>query len=272
MDPETTVLQIIADGQDAGRSFREKRPLFTPVPAAAGADMLDPRAPVQIQRIGHGLSRMGIVGDGNCMIHSILFATSPSYRSRTAPAQSYIADRFREIVNTRDAELRDLADVFFPEIGAAGLEESFEVLREAREEIDLEMGMLVARLTGHNLLAIQLDDALTIRPVALTWIGYDAALPTILINYLGGAVNVGQSGFQSGGHYETIIAAVRARGSSASTSASGHSSQTRKATASGRRKTAKAKKPAPIELNDATRFVFQPGDPALEPILAASAL
>ena len=164
----------------------------------------------EIQRLNPSpLMRIGTVGDGNCMLHSILFATSPTYRSCTdSEIQSEIADHFRDILNERSDELRDLADIFFADIGGnEALEESFEVLTTPRDEIDLEMGLLIARLYRYNFLAIQIKSNMSLKPARLTHRNWDNTLPTILVNYIGGGLDFGQKGskFSLGGHYEALL-------------------------------------------------------------------
>ena len=164
----------------------------------------------EIQRLNpNPLMRVGTVGDGNCMLHSILFATSPTYRSCTdSEIQSGIADHFRYILKDRIEELEDLADIFFPDIeGHVGLEESFDVLLEDREEIDLEMGLLIARLYQYNFLAIQIKSNMSLKPARLTHRNWDNTLPTILVNYIGGGLDFGQKGskFSISGHYEALL-------------------------------------------------------------------
>ena len=164
----------------------------------------------EIQRLNPSpLMRVGTVGDGNCMLHSILFATSPTYRLCTdSEIQSEIADHFRDILNERSDELRDLADIFFADIGGnVALEESFEVLTTPRDEIDLEMGLLIARLYRYNFLAIQIKSNMSLKPARLTHRNWDNTRPTILVNYIGGGLDFGQKGskFSLGGHYEALL-------------------------------------------------------------------
>jgi hypothetical protein len=202
----------------------------------------------------YSLGRVGTVGDGNCLIHSILTLMSPTYRSHNGPSRSRIADAFRNVLKAREAELRDLADATFPEIGgSAALEESFEVLRGDREEMNIEIAPLIGALYGVNLLAVQIRADMTMKPACATWKVFDPRRPTILVNYLGGGMNFGNADFMEGGHYESILAptlvvpAVAARGA------------TRKAS---------AKEPI-VSLNEvSTEYVFQPGDAHLAAIIA----
>lgn len=208
-----------------------------------------------------GLWRVGILGDGNCLIHTMLFAASPTYRAHTKAARKTIAIAVRATIAERLDDLRDLADAFYPEIGSAGLEEAFAVIPEDREEIGVEVAPLIARLYGCNFLAVQVREGLTLRPVRATMINYDPELPTILCNYIGGGVNFGHANFQEDGHYEVLIQAVQAAPAAASSSEK----------AAPKRKTRKAKKPKvpPFVLDDTvTRYIFNTGDAALEAVLA----
>jgi hypothetical protein len=166
----------------------------------------------QIQELPEGgLARIGTVGDGNCLLHSFLFALSPTYRSHNKAARSYIADEFRKILISRADELRNLADVTYPEIGgSAALEENFDILEGKREELNIEMAPLIAQLYGFNLLAVQVRGDMSLRPVCATYISYNPVLPTVLVNYLGGGLDIGNAaeGFMPGGHYEAIFAPI----------------------------------------------------------------
>jgi hypothetical protein len=163
-----------------------------------------------------GLARVGTVGDGNCMLHAILFSLSPTYRAHNMKARSYIAVKFREVLKARMEELKDIADIIYGVIGGAeALEHIFDTLKNSKDsQLDLQMGLLIGRLYNINFLAVQLQEDMTLKPVCETHLGYDAGLPTILINYQGGATNAGgndapkASGFMGGGHYEAILMPV----------------------------------------------------------------
>lgn len=215
---------------------------------------------------GYGLGRVGTVGDGNCLLHSLLFLLSPTYRAHDGDSRSEIADAFREVLKAREDELRDMADIAYVEIGgASALEESFEILQGDREEINIELAPLIGRLYGVNLLAVQINPDMTLRPVCATWQGFDATRPTILVNYLGGGLDFGNVGFMEGGHYEAIFAPVVTVSEEPSEAASAGAGARR----STRRKAASKKKaPTYITLNEvATQYVLQPGAPVLAPIL-----
>jgi hypothetical protein len=241
-------------------------------------DMLGWGAPPEIQELPiPPLLRVGTVGDGNCMLHSLLFATSPTYRSHDADSRSVIADRFREILIAREEELKDLADVFFVEIGGAGaLAESFDILHEGREEVNLELGLLIARLYGYNFLAVQVRDDMSLRPVRMTLTNRDETLPTILVNYIGGGLDFGQADFQADGHYEAIVAGTLAEIAAAkSSSSSSEKKGTSQRKTKKKSKSKKAKKPVhlrSIEDNDAAEYVFQPGSDTLATVMALFAV
>ena len=221
------------------------------------------------------LTRVGTVGDGNCMLHSILFATSATYRSHDEDSRSIIADKFREVLIAREEELKDLADAFFPEVGGAmALEESFEILHGEREEINLELGLLIARLYGYNFIAVQVQSDLTMRPVRMTMTNRDEALPTIAVNYLGGGVDFGRSGFSEGGHYEVIVSAELGPVTPWAPPASSSSSSSSEKTSGKKKKTRKAPKPIMVHgFNEGqTEYVFAPDSPALMGLLVAFAV
>ena len=151
-DIETLVIAIVAD--TPGLNIEPSH--YTIVGLEKSDDMLSWKSPAELQQlIMPPLARVGTVGDGNCMLHSILYATSATYRAHNTKSRSKIADAFCKVLVEREEELKDLADAFFFEIGGAmGLEESFEILHGEREEINLELGLLIARLYGYNFLAV----------------------------------------------------------------------------------------------------------------------
>ena len=277
MDIETAVIEIV-----------ERTPSLKHVIAAykyadpASNDMLAATKPIEIQVLPlKPLMRVGTVGDGNCLLHAILFSSSPTYRAHNKISRTKISDEFRKILVAREDELLDFADAFYAEAGgSAALVESFEILKGKREEISLEMGPIIARLYGSNLLAIQVKEDISLKPATVTMTNYDPTLPTIVVNYIGGGLNFGNANFQSGGHYEVIIAGVVSAVSSSSSSSSSSEKSVGKAAGgagassagktSARRKTVKKKKAAPktFTLNEvATKYIFQPEDPDLAHIL-----
>jgi len=155
-----------------------------------------------------GLARVGTVGDGNCMLHAMLFALSPTYRAHNRAARSTIADEFRQVLAKRRRELEGLADILYSEIGgAAANEEMFDILEGRREELNIEMGPLIGRLYNFNFLAVQVRTGMAIVPVCITLLGWQRHLPTVVANYIGGGLNVGNSaaGYTASGHYEAIL-------------------------------------------------------------------
>ena len=178
--------------------------------AWAGMDRHHKNAELQDLPIA-GFARVGTVGDGNCMLHTILYALSPTYRAHNRAARSTIADEFRKVLVARRAELEGLADIIYFEAGGAtAFEEMFEILDGRREELNIEMGPLIGRLYNFNFLAVQVRTGMAIVPVCITLLGYQRHLPTVVTNYIGGAVNVGNRGaaFEGGGHYEALLRPV----------------------------------------------------------------
>jgi hypothetical protein len=114
----------------------------------------------------------------------------------------------------------------YAEIGGwTALEESFDRLptsaSSTRRELDIEMAPLITLLYGHNCLAIQITTTLLLKPVVVTFKSFDAALPTVLINYLGGDTNFGAgaaASFFKSGHYEPVIALAFSRKATTSSS------------------------------------------------------
>jgi hypothetical protein len=201
-DLENLVIAII---EESGKRMRESSPVYY-VKSDADNEMLGWAPHTEIQQIPLGLWRIGAIGDGNCLLHSLLTAMSPSYRRQNKTNRQLIADRWREILVVRVEELKDLADIFYPEIGGAGaIEDSFDIIYTKRDELGLEIGPLIARLYGHNFLAVQLDSELNIKPACQTRIQYDSRLPTVLIHYMGGGLDFGNTNFHESGHYEVII-------------------------------------------------------------------
>jgi hypothetical protein len=190
--------------------------------------MLNWNKPVEIQTLPiPPFARIGAIGDGNCMLHSILFCLSPTYRTLDYDGRQFIADVWRQVLLARIDHLKGQADILYEEIGGWGaLEESFDRLptpeHTTRRELDIEMAPLITRLYGHNCLAIQIHpDSLILAPVELTFRKFDARMPTVLINYLGGSTNAGAAGassFFTSGHYEPVISAVFSRKATTSSS------------------------------------------------------
>ena len=234
---------------DAKKAVKPVKETYTVVPPGT-TDMLSWKRPIEAQPLMIGdLMRIGTVGDGNCLLHSILFAGSASYRAQGAATRSTLADAFRRVLASRDSELMELADVRYSEIGGmSALEEDFTDLHKKRDELDVLMGPLIAQLYGFNLLAIQVREGGEIRPVMLTAGGLNRSLPTILVNYLGGGLDFGNANAFGVGvrHYESVVAAAVAVSSMKG------------------RKTLKKSAPAKIEFDtSATQFVFRPDDPTM---------
>ena len=199
---ESLVIAII---EQTNKRMREADPTYY-VKSDADNEMLSWAPHTEIQQIPLGLWRIGAIGDGNCMLHSILTALSPTYRRQNKTNRQLIADKWREVLMERVDELKDLADIFYFTIGgAAAIEDSFDVIYAKREELGLDIGPLITRLYEANFLAVQLDSELNIKPACQTRLNYDPSLPTVVINYLGGGLDFGNVAFQENGHYEVII-------------------------------------------------------------------
>lgn len=232
--------------------------------------MLSWKQPNEAQQVGPQLWRIGAIGDGNCMVHSMLFAASPSYRQEGNKHRALIADKFRETLNTRIDELKAVADALYANIGGwEALAESFDILaRYKRSEVNIEMGPVIARLYGLNFLAVQAQSG-QLKPVGLTYTDgrYDPSLPTILINYrssqtinLRGSVS-SSSGSGSGSssvagpvanHYEVIIAGAPTPKPIAAPSS---------------KKKTRRKKDVTYVFPPGTSYTFRPADPLLAPLL-----
>jgi hypothetical protein len=215
-DIESLVIGIVVSAPPKKKLLLEKGAYELADPTSP--DMLawaDPRAGsknAELQDLAvPGFARVGTVGDGNCMLHSFLYALSPTYRAHNRAARAAIADQFRNVLIARRADLEMVADMLYYKVGgAAAAEEWFETLEGKREELNIEMGALIAHLYNVNFLAIQIRDDMSLKPVCMTLIGHNPGLPTVLVNYIGGGVNVGNTGFMSGGHYEAILKPVLA--------------------------------------------------------------
>ena len=221
-----------------------------------------------------GLARVGTAGDGNCMLHAILFSLSPTYRAHDMVSRKYISIKFRDVLKARMEELKGIADVIYAVIGGATvLEHLFETLQYSdNSQLDVQMGLLISRLYNTNFLAVQLQEDMSLLPVCETFLGYRADLPTILINYQGGAINAGGNGaeksygFMGGGHYEAIFAPVFPIPVAKSRSPSKSRSPEKKRS---KRKTKKApSKPAAVIVLDEVRTQYLIPADRLEPILS----
>lgn len=199
---ESLVVAII---EQTNKRMRESEPIYH-VKSDADNEMLSWAPNTEIQQIPLGLWRIGAIGDGNCMLHSILTALSPTYRRQNKTNRQLIADAWREVLMERVEELKDLADILYFNIGGAdAIKDSFDIIYTKRDELSLDIGPLITRLYEANFLVVQLDTELNIKPACQTRLTYDPSLPTVVINYLGGGLNFGNVAFQEDGHYEVII-------------------------------------------------------------------
>ena len=235
-------------------------PRYYKVVARSETDvMLKWKDPMEIQELPiHHMKRVAAIGDGNCLLHSFLFATSPTYRSHTNTVREFMAAAFRDQLIARQEEIAVRADVFYANAGGAVvIAEALEDLPIKRKELSIEIAPILGQLFGYNLLAVRLDGAGILHPVGLTMRQFDATLPTVVIHYVGGGANFGEDEFRSDGHYEPIVMTAVAARSSSSPRAT-----------SGKRKTAKKPKVKLIQLPVDTLYDFPPGSAALGPIIA----
>lgn len=230
--------------------------------------MLSWTQPNEAQQVAPDMWRVGAIGDGNCMIHSILFAASPSYRQEGNKHRALIADTFRGILNTRIDELKTLANSMYAEIGGwEALAESFNILTGGvRSEVNLDMGPVIARLYKLNFLAVHVVRGV-LTPMVQTYNGglYDPALPTVLVNYrswqiidLGARRSSSSSGSGSGSHsgpvanhYEVVVSGtLQPKPQSAS-----------------KKKKSRRKKDVTYLFSPDTTYTFRPADPLLASLM-----
>ena len=262
-DLETLTLAILS----AYKPHPTKEPEYR---VTTTTSMLNWKKNVEAQQVGEHLWRIGAIGDGNCMVHSMLFAASPSYRQEASKHRPAIADKFREVLNLRIDELKAIADVMYADLGGwTALEESFDILkRYKRSEVNIEMGPVIARLYGLNFLTVQIVGG-EVKPYVLTYNDgrFDPALPSVLINYRSWQIlNIGRRSSSSSGsgsskssseagpvanHYEVII--------------SGHPVPTPVAASS--KKKSRRKKNATYVFPPGTTYEFRPMDPLLAPLM-----
>ena len=231
--------------------------------------MLGWKQPVEAQQVAPNMWRVGAIGDGNCMIHSMLFAASPSYRQEDNKHRALIADKFRGILNTRVGELKTIANSMYAEIGGwEALAESFNILTGGvRSEVNLEMGPVIARLYKLNFLAVHIVRGV-LTPLVQTYNGgiYEPALPTVLVNYRSwqlldiGMRRSSSSSSSSGSnkssehhvanHYEVIVAGDLQPKPLAPSS-----------------KKSRRKKNVTYLFSPDTTYTFRPADPLLAPLM-----
>ena len=263
-DLETVVLSILADYE----VHRTKDPEYR---ITTSTGMLSWTQPNEAQQVAPDMWRVGAIGDGNCMIHSMLFAASPSYRQEGNKHRALIADKFRGVLNARVGELKALADGMYAEIGGwEALAESFNILTGGvRSEVNIDMGPVIARLYKLNFLAVHVVRGV-LTPMVQTYNGglYDPALPTILVNYrswqivdLRGSVSSSSSSSGSGSgfgsrsgpvanHYEVIVSGTL---------------QPKPQTAS--KKKSRRKKNVTYLFSPDTTYTFRPADPLLAALM-----
>lgn len=224
-------------------------------------DWPDCRSHGQMQRLSYGLARVGTIGDGNCLLHSFLFTLSPVYRVQAAEVRAALADAFRAYLRTRMDRLAAIADAYYADSGGrAVISEPLEDLMEDRTELSLEIAPIIARMFGVNLVAFRVGKGGVLEPACLSLTKFNPDKPTMLLNYYGGALDIGAAAraYKEGGHYEAIVSAPPVSKSSSSSSESrGVGSSVRKT----RKSKPKAKKPAePVMLPPETKYLFAADD------------
>lgn len=244
----------------------ERRPEYKVVPQEKADVMLSWKEPLEIQQMRiAGLKRVAAIGDGNCLLHSMLYATSPTYRSHENTVREYLAAAFRTELITRIDALRDLAMTYYPEYAGEEMSiipEMLGDLVEGNEELDVKMAPIIGLLYGYNLLLLQITATGHVRPVRSSFRQFNPALPSLLIHYVGGGVDFGHREFQAGGHYEPIVSAD-GRLSSSDKKEKDKAKEKDKSKARSTRKKAKV-----IHLPVDTKYVFPSEARELTPILA----
>jgi len=223
--------------------------------------------PYEIQALaigaGHRFQRVGAIGDGNCLLHSFLFATSPTYRSHEDSMRKYIALEFRAQLAANEDELNTLAADYYGEDrgGALIIEESMQDLTtETHAELGVEFVPILGKLFNYNILAVQKNADGMVRPVRNTFLQYDETNPTIVINYVGSGIDFGHAEYQKDGHYEPVVWSEA--------DVLGATSSSEKMTKSKRMTKKKARAAKLVELPGSTIYEFASGAPELETLLA----
>lgn len=224
--------------------------------------------PYEIQALAiHHFQRVGAIGDGNCLLHSFLYATSPTYRSHTNPVRQELALGFRKHLATRVDELNALAAEYYGEDrgGAIVIEESMnDLVRSTHAELGVEFVPILGKLFHYNLLAVQKQTHGRVRPVRNTFDRFDPSLPTVVINYVGAGLDFGHADYETDGHYEPVVWSE----ADMVVSSAPFSSEKKNTNGKSRRLTKKkAKEPKMITLPASTLYEFAPGAPELEPML-----
>lgn len=228
--------------------------------------------PYEIQGLaigaGNRFQRIGAIGDGNCLLHSFLFATSPTYRSHDNSMREYIAVEFRAQVAANEDELNTLATDYYGEErgGALIIEESMrDLTTKTHDELGVEFVPILGKLFDYNVIAVQRHADGTVRPVRNTFLHFDEENPTVVINYVGSGLDFGHADYAIDGHYEPV---VWSEADMSGVTSSPSSEKKGKSKAKGKRQTKKkAKEPKFVELSGSTIYEFAPGAPELEPVL-----
>jgi hypothetical protein len=249
--------------QDIIKSFTSS---YKVVPKEKKDIMLKWNDPFEIQGLPlDHFKRVAAIGDGNCMLHSFLFATSAIYRSHDNEMRGYLANEWRKQLIAKTEELNEEADIFYADSGGrVVIQETIdELLPKEYTELGIEFGPIIARVYGHNWLAMGLDETGALHPVRQSYNNFDPAKPTIIIHYLGGGLDFGQGnkGFVMDGHFESVIYTT------ISTANSPKLSKEASNKSKSKRTTAKKLKDKFITLPPETIYVFPPGSHELQALL-----
>ena len=261
-DLEVLVQQIVARSDHALEQAETSYTMVDPGDNRMLGWARSTRKYAQLQDLDYDLARVGTVGDGNCMLHAILFCMSPTYRSYNRKARTYIVDVFRKkVLMRRIDEISDITDLIYTEEGGAvALHDSIDNISKKRSELDLEIGPCIARLYNFNFLAVRLDDTNEMEPVCVTYRGYNSEYPTVLIHYLGGSTNVEGGKYEDvggSGHYEAIFQPKLATTASTSPNSSNSTRKASSAAASAATVKAPRSRRLKVQLDDAaSKYLF----------------
>jgi hypothetical protein len=249
--------------QDIIKSFTSS---YKVVPKEKKDIMLKWNDPFEIQGLPlDHFKRVAAIGDGNCMLHSFLFATSAIYRSHDNEMRGYLANEWRKQLIAKTEELNEEADIFYADSGGrVVIQETIdELLPKEYTELGIEIGPIIARIYEHNWLSVGLDKTGALHPVRQSYNNFDPAKPTIVIHYLGGALDFsqGKKGFVMNGHFESVIYTT------ISTANSPKLSKEASNKSKSKRMTAKKPRDIIISLPPETIYVFAPGSDVLQPLL-----
>jgi len=258
--------------------INDHHPKYKVLSRSSNLKMLKWNEPYEIQAlnigVGHRYQRIGALGDGNCLLHSFLYATSPIYRTHGNEMRANIAVGFRARLAAHADELNQLARDYYGEERGGELiiiESMDDLTTTTHNELGIEFVPILGKMYEYNILAVQRNAAGRIRPVRNTFLQFDPSLPTVVINYVGAGLDFGHADYAPDGHYEPIVFSHADITGATSSEHSSDRKEKSKSKAKSSRKTKKAPRPAKpaklIELPAETMFEFAPGAPELEPVL-----